>query len=237
MSDLTSKQKTAKKDYLNESSLVFFPFNDGTGNAIRDLVSDVSITTDGSTHTTPHGIVTSRVTGASTGIPDTPLHKNVIMSLVGTPNTSTAFFLFAFGNITSGIVLEISGAQASVGSPLAAAITAAIAGVTLSQSCLVALTFNIITGELRSYAGVNGGAVSFQNTADASAFIPEDNFSPIIKLAFSSSFKQFMQSAYMDTPDSLPAEADLLTYLDYTYQQTLVGHKIIDPRLTTGKSQ
>ena len=233
MTILTSKAKTARKDFLGGNSKIFIPFNDGSGDTIKELVSGVNLTTEGSTHSVAHAITTSIVNAAS----DEKLKSlkgsdNIIFGFVVTPNTSLGFALVDFGSLGSGFSVKCDGTGVSVNSDKGGAVNASVAGVTLGQSAIVVGTYNSSSGELRSYVGVNGGSVVFDSTSDASIHIPEKSFVKQIKIDFSLSFKQDHYLYFCETPDSLPSEADLLAALDWTYAKALSGHKVLHPTIS-----
>lgn len=228
MTILTSRAKTARKDFLGGNSKIFIPFNDGSGDTIKELVSGVNLTTEGSTHSVAHAITTS-ITNL---VEDEKLKSlkgsdNIIFGFVVTPNTSQGFALIEFGSSGSGFSVKCDGAGVSVNSDKGSGVAASVSGVTLGQSTIVVGTYNGASGELRSYVGANGGSVIFDSTSDASIHIPEESFKKQIKIDFSSSFKQDHYLYFCETPDVLPSEADLLAALDWTYAKALSGHKVL----------
>lgn len=231
MSILTQKMVTAKAEFLTPNSAFFMPFNEGSGNVFTDLVSGSSITMDSAAHTKPHAATTVQDTSTSINGMPSPVGKNIIAFFIFTPVTSSAFATVAIGVTT--FVITLDGSQVLINSSKGSAVTATVAGVTLGQTAIVACTFNKDTGELRSFVGVNGGVVSFENTADAAIHLDETEFSNQLQLGFSASFVPDYYTAYMHFPDVLPSDSDLITYLDWNYQQVLKGHKVIDKRITT----
>ena len=233
MTILTSKAKTARKDYLGDNSKMFIPFNEGIGDTVKELVSGVDLTTEGSTHSVAHAITTSiAVTQEQEKFKELSGGDNIIFGFIVTPNTSAGFAIIALGSPSTGFFVKCDGTGVMVGSDEGGDVNAPVSGVTLGQSAIVVGTYNGTSGELRSYVGVNGGSVAFGSTTDASIHIPEKLFKKQIQIDFSYSFKQDHYLYFCETPNALPSEADLLAALDWTYTKSLQGHKVLHPTIS-----
>jgi len=230
MSILTHKMKTARKDYFGSNCKFFMPMNEGTGTTVTDLASGVACTSASIAHDTPHAISGNiSISDQSAGTVPQLTGAHLLMYCVGIPITNAAFFTWALGKATTGFNPSLSGSVGSINSPAGAAVTAAFAGVTATQTAMLAFTFNNSTGELRSYQGVNGAGVAFNATADASLHLGQtitDN-----ELSFGGIVNQQYLICASHLLTTLPSDADLITYLDWTYQQAIVGHKVLDSRL------
>lgn len=235
MSILTHTMKTAKKDYLGENAKIFFPFNEGSGSVFTNIVDGMTITGLSPTHAVPHAATfytgTSASAPTSGSLPSVPAGKSVIVFVVNIIDISSSQNVVQIGNTASGTGFGMT-ASFVINKSGTGSISAAFSATdTSGQSRLRGGTWNGVTGELRSYSGINAGSVAFDNTEDAFGFVGSLDLDNLIQVGSSASFIPDFYGLAMLIVDDLPEETDLLEFLDWTYQELLQGHKLIDPRL------
>ena len=235
MSILTHKMKTARKDYLGDNCKLFFPFNEGSGTQVADIVGGVKTTFDSATYNVPHTITGHQFTTGSAApdegvMPTISKGKHIIALTSGViPTGGAAFAAVNFGSTlttNAGIELTASGTVSNAG-----VVQTSVSFGTLNtgDKAIRCLTFNNSTGELRAYSGISTGSVAFANTADASAHIGAFELTNSIQIGNNSTFIADWYLAALLVVDTLPSDSDLTSMLDWTLAQNIVGHKVIHP--------
>ena len=236
MTILTQTMVTERKDYAGDNLKLFFPFNEGEGTLFTDIIGGVSFSESGALHTVPHAVTlaTGVISGSpvSTGtIPKVKSGESLIIVAAHKVNVGSNFNAIGFGSTVSGkIGISLTNVVNfnNGGFNTSAAMSVGTAG----QTHLRAGTFNGVTGELRGYEGLNGGSVANTGTADASAHLGAIDFPDTIIVGDNNSFNPDVYGFAFFTVNILPAEADLLSYLDTMYSSWTRGHKITDSRLS-----
>lgn len=228
MTILTSKQKTAKKDYLGKNCKIFLPLNEGSGSSFTDIAGGIVISGLSVGHTVPNAVTMYGSSITSGIMPTIPAGKNIISFVTNIVNTSSSQNVVSIGTTTTyAIQFSQNGLIAIDGTSY----NAAFGGTDVSgESKIRAVTWNGETGEIRSYSGDNGGAVAFRNTVDGSASAGKDIVLPnMLQLGGSAAFIADYYGLALIVTDSLPDDSDLISMLDWTYQQQIIGNKVIHP--------
>jgi len=230
MSIYTTRQKTASKDFLGDNCKLFMPFNEGSGTTFSDIVGDVVFTDSTAAVKKAYAASVADVSVAShTGTVPNIAAKHVIFGCVYTPQTSSSLTNFNMGSALD-FILQIRNNQAQIDSKDQTANNITLTG-TLGESMISVLTFDNSTGDFKVFAGYNGGAVSLIETQDASVHKDAPASSNKMKIGGNTANKQDFMESFVLTPTALPTDADLITFLDWTYQQVLAGNKVLHPDL------
>jgi len=171
MAILTQKMVTAKKAYMGGNCKTFFPFNEGSGTLLGEIVDGDSITDSGATHLIPHTISAYSVTTVDSSVAMNPKKSWVVAyqrKIVGL----TIFDSLSLGGAGSGVqkvTMDQNGGDILVSNSSIGTISDTATTWAAGDICFTAIAYDAATGIATFYDTKDAGSLSTGNSVDISA--------------------------------------------------------------------